>query len=138
MNSERTGWPLRGGLGQCKFKKEIMFPGNEPLDPFLLCSTHLPHLLETSSSEVVNGAVSVPGLPPIENLKKKKKRKREKFTYVQTLADPRSLFVPCLGHGQIFSSPSVCHFYLRMWGEFIGLKSVLFGFVPPLFPGGPT
>ncbi|EDM03109.1 rCG63467 [Rattus norvegicus] len=25
-----------------------------------------------------------------------------------------------------------------MWGEFIGLKSALFGFAPPLFPGSPT
>lgn len=25
-----------------------------------------------------------------------------------------------------------------MWGEFIGLKSVLFGFAPPLFPRSPT
>lgn len=58
-----------------------------------------------------------------------------KFTYVQTSADPSSylssVFGPC-------SCPSVCRFYSRMWGEFIGLKSALFGFVPPLFPGGPT
>lgn len=82
MNSERTGWPLRGRLGQCKFKKEIMFPGNEPLGPFLLCSPHLPHLLETSSSDVVNGAISVPGLPPIENLKKKNKKEKGKSLHM--------------------------------------------------------
>lgn len=43
-----------------------------------------------------------------------------------------------LGRAQTFSNPNARRFYSRMWGEFIGLKSALFGFAPPLFPGGPT
>lgn len=44
----------------------------------------------------------------------------------------------CLGWQQILSSPNVHRSYLRMWGEFIRLKLALFGFAPPLFPGGST
>jgi hypothetical protein len=52
---------------------------------------------------------------------------------------PKALFVPCVWAMDGYSaSPSFWHFYLRMWGEFIGLKPALFGFAPPLFPGSPT
>lgn len=44
----------------------------------------------------------------------------------------------CLDQRQILSSPSTRHSNLRMLGEFIGLKSALFGSALPLFPGGPT
>lgn len=54
-------------------------------------------------------------------------------------AQPEALFVPSVWAVDGYpASPSFWHFYLRMWGEFIGLKSALFGFAPPLFPGSPT
>lgn len=50
-----------------------------------------------------------------------------------------ALFVPCVWAVDGYSaSPGFWHFYLRMWGEFIGLKSALFRFTPALFPRSPT
>lgn len=50
-----------------------------------------------------------------------------------------ALFVPCVwAVDGYLASPGFWHFYLRMWGEFIGLKSALFRFTPALFPGSPT
>lgn len=120
-----------------RFKKQITFPGTERMRAVSPHSPHLHPLLETSSVRLQTvPSASLVFLPCKlkfkEILLKRWSLDRVKRPQIQAPICPM-----CLGCRQIPSSPSVRRFYSRMWGEFIGLKSALFRFVPALVPWGP-